>query len=236
MAQSLGNFIANDNVGQFNNPMGGVIGVINGVFRLTTTVQTVITARVPTNPVGNDQVGASWDLGISPNLIIPTNAYVFEVGWFLPKIQPNASGQTFSNNIITGTATDKLKVATVQQGVTSTVANSLGGVSGAVQTGGNFLITDLDSVYGKIINPYNTAAAAITGTGAYSGTAAQNTVQLFSVDTTDILAGSGISVANLPSGQGYPQFLDVPVWIKYWFSPVGTTPGGFWGGVRGNVI
>lgn len=236
MAQSLGNFIDNNSTGQFNNPMGGLVGVLNGVFRVTPTVQTVITARIPTNPVGNDQVGAAWDLGISPNLVIPTGAYVFETSWFLPEVAINPSSQVRQTNILTGTATDGLKVATFAQGVTSTVANSLGGVSGAVQATGNFLAADLDTAIGKVINPYNTAAAAIAGTGTYSGTVAQLTVNLYSVDTTDILAGNGISVANISSGQGFPQFLDIPIQIKYWLSPIGTSLGAYTGNVRGNVI
>jgi len=74
MSATFGNYIGSENAGNLvNSPISGVIGAIDGVFRVTTTPQTVITARIPANPLGTDQVAGSELLTISPNLIIPLN-------------------------------------------------------------------------------------------------------------------------------------------------------------------
>ena len=220
MSATFGNFLDTENTGNLvNSPISGVLRQIDGIFRVTTTAQTVITARVPMNPLGTDSVAGSELLTISPNLIIPNNAYVTEVTWTLPGSAYSPTQQAYVYNVLTGTATDLLKVATASQGVTSTVANSLGGVSGIVQTGGNFLAADHFTALGKYINPFANEASAITGLGAYTGTDAQRTVNLYSVATGSITAGSGISVANIPTGFGFPQWVDIPISIKYWVVP-----------------
>lgn len=220
MSAAFGNNLGTENQGLIvNSPISGSLGVVDGIFRVTTTPQTVITARIPMNPLGTDSVPGSDLLTISPNLIIPNNAYVTEVTWTLPASAVSPTQQAFAYNVLTGTATDLLKVATNQQGVTVTVANSLGGVSGIIQTGGNFLAADHFTALGKNINPFANEASAITGLGSYTGTDAQRTVQLFSVATGSITTGSGISVANIPVGFGFPQWVDIPIQIKYWLPP-----------------
>ncbi len=221
MSAALGNNIGTENQGLIvNSPISGALGVIDGVFRVTTTPQTVITARVPTNPLGTDSVAGSELLTISPNLIIPDGAYVTEVTWMLPASSFNPASQSYAYNVLTGTSTNTLKVATANQGVTGTVANSLGGLSAQIQSNGNFLAADHFSVLGKRINPFANEASAVTGLGDYSGqTDAQRTVQLFSTVTAGTSAGSGISVANIPVGFGFPQWVDIPIVIKYWLPP-----------------
>jgi len=121
--------------------------------------------------------------------------------------------------VLTGTSTNTLKVATAAQGVASTVANSLGGLSAQVQANGNFLAADHFSVLGKVINPFANEAVAVTGLGAYTGTDADRTVNLYSTVTAGTSVGSGISVANIPVGFGFPQWVDIPIQIKYWLAP-----------------
>jgi hypothetical protein len=220
MSATFGNYIGSENAGNLvNSPISGVIGAIDGVFRVTTTPQTVITARIPTNPLGTDQVAGSELLTISPNLIIPLNAYVTEVSWMLPGSAFSPNQQSFVFNVLTGTSTNTLKVATAAQGVASTVANSLGGLSAQVQANGNFLAADHFSVLGKVINPFANEAVAVTGLGAYTGTDADRTVNLYSTVTAGTSVGSGISVANIPVGFGFPQWVDIPIQIKYWLAP-----------------
>ena len=220
MSATFGNFIGTENSGQLiNSPISGALGVIDGVFRVTTTPQTVITARVPMNPLGTDSVAGSELLTISPNLIIPLNAYVSEVTWTLPASAFSPTQQAFVYNVLTGTSTNTLKVATNVQGVTSTVANSLGGLSAQVQSTGNFLAADHFSVLGKVINPFANENSAVTGLGSYTGTDADRTVNLYSTVTAGTSAGSGISVANIPVGFGFPQWVDIPIQIKYWMAP-----------------
>lgn len=220
MSATFGNFLGTENSGLIvNSPISGALGSIDGLFRVTTTPQTVITARIPKNPLGTDNVAGSELLTISPNLIIPNNAYVTEVIWMLPGSAFSPTQQSFAFNVLTGTSTDLLKVATNQQGVSVTSANSLGGVSGAVQANGNFLSTDHFTPLGKNINPFANEASAVTGLGSYTGTDAQRTVQLFSVNSTVTAAGSGISVANIPVGFGSPQWVDIPIQIKFWLPP-----------------
>jgi hypothetical protein len=220
MSATFGNFLGTENSGLIvNSPISGALGMIDGLFRVTTTPQTVITARIPKNPLGTDKVPGSELLTISPNLIIPNNAYVTEVTWMLPGSAFSPTQQSFAFNVLTGTSTDLLKVATNQQGVSVTSANSLGGVSGAVQANGNFLSTDHFTALGKNINPFANEASAVTGLGSYTGTDAQRTVQLFSVNSTVTAAGSGISVANIPVGFGFPQWVDIPIQIKFWLPP-----------------
>lgn len=220
MSATFGNYIGSENAGNLvNSPISGVIGAIDGIFRVTTTPQTVITARIPTNPLGTDQVAGSELLTISPNLIIPLNAYVTEVSWMLPGSAFSPNQQSFVFNVLTGTSTNTLKVATAAQGVASTVANSLGGLSAQVQANGNFLAADHFSVLGKVINPFANEAVAVTGLGAYTGTDADRTVNLYSTVTAGTSVGSGISVANIPVGFGFPQWVDIPIQIKYWLAP-----------------
>ncbi|MFN7394170.1 MAG: hypothetical protein ACK5U6_17265 [Pseudanabaena sp.] len=220
MSATFGNYIGSENAGNLvNSPISGVIGAIDGVFRVTTTPQTVITARIPANPLGTDQVAGSELLTISPNLIIPLNAYVTEVSWMLPGSAFSPNQQSFVFNVLTGTSTNTLKVATAVQGVASTVANSLGGLSAQVQANGNFLAADHFSVLGKVINPFANEAVAVTGLGAYTGTDADRTVNLYSTVTAGTSVGSGISVANIPIGFGFPQWVDIPIQIKYWLAP-----------------
>jgi hypothetical protein len=220
MSATFGNYIGSENAGNLvNSPISGVIGSIDGIFRVTTTPQTVITARIPTNPLGTDQVAGSELLTISPNLIIPLNAYVTEVSWMLPGSAFSPNQQSFVFNVLTGTSTNTLKVATAAQGVASTVANSLGGLSAQVQANGNFLAADHFSVLGKVINPFANEAVAVTGLGAYTGTDADRTVNLYSTVTAGTSVGSGISVANIPVGFGFPQWVDIPIQIKYWLAP-----------------
>jgi|NOAtaT_6_FD_contig_111_935983_length_4209_multi_5_in_0_out_0_2 hypothetical protein len=220
MSATFGNYIGSENAGNLvNSPISGVIGAIDGVFRVTTTPQTVITARIPANPLGTDQVAGSELLTISPNLIIPLNAYVTEVSWMLPGSAFSPNQQSFVFNVLTGTSTNTLKVATAAQGVASTVANSLGGLSAQVQANGNFLAADHFSVLGKVINPFANEAVAVTGLGAYTGTDADRTVNLYSTVTAGTSVGSGISVANIPVGFGFPQWVDIPIQIKYWLAP-----------------
>jgi hypothetical protein len=220
MSATFGNYIGSENAGNLvNSPISGVIGAIDGIFRVTTTPQTVITARIPTNPLGTDQVAGSELLTISPNLIIPLNAYVTEVSWMLPGSAFSPNQQSFVFNVLTGTSTNTLKVATAVQGVASTVANSLGGLSAQVQANGNFLAADHFSVLGKVINPFANEAVAVTGLGAYTGTDADRTVNLYSTVTAGTSVGSGISVANIPVGFGFPQWVDIPIQIKYWLAP-----------------
>lgn len=220
MSATFGNYIGSENAGNLvNSPISGVIGAIDGIFRVTTTPQTVITARIPANPLGTDQVAGSELLTISPNLIIPLNAYVTEVSWMLPGSAFSPNQQSFVFNVLTGTSTNTLKVATAAQGVASTVANSLGGLSAQVQANGNFLAADHFSVLGKVINPFANEAAAVTGLGAYTGTDADRTVNLYSTVTAGTSVGSGISVANIPVGFGFPQWVDIPIQIKYWLAP-----------------
>jgi hypothetical protein len=220
MSATFGNYIGSENAGNLvNSPISGVIGAIDGVFRVTTTPQTVITARIPANPLGTDQVAGSELLTISPNLIIPLNAYVTEVSWMLPGSAFSPNQQSFVFNVLTGTSTNTLKVATAVQGVASTVANSLGGLSAQVQANGNFLAADHFSVLGKVINPFANEAVAVTGLGAYTGTDADRTVNLYSTVTAGTSVGSGISVANIPVGFGFPQWVDIPIQIKYWLAP-----------------
>lgn len=220
MSLTFGNFLGTENSGLIvNSPISGALGSIDGVFRVTTTPQTVITARIPMNPLGTDQVAGSELLTISPNLIIPNGAYVTEVTWTLPANAFSPTQQSFAFNVLTGTSTDLLKVATNQQGVSVTSANSLGGVSGAIQANGNFLAADHFTALGKNINPFANEASAVTGLGSYTGTDVQRTVQLFSVNSTVTAAGSGISVANIPVGFGFPQWVDIPIQIKYWLPP-----------------
>lgn len=220
MSATFGNYIGSENAGNLvNSPISGVIGAIDGIFRVTTTPQTVITARIPTNPLGTDQVAGSELLTISPNLIIPLNAYVTEVSWMLPGSAFSPNQQSFVFNVLTGTSTNTLKVATAAQGVASTVANSLGGLSAQVQANGNFLAADHFSVLGKVINPFANEAVAVTGLGAYTGTDADRTVNLYSTVTAGTSVGSGISVANIPIGFGFPQWVDIPIQIKYWLAP-----------------
>jgi hypothetical protein len=220
MSATFGNYIGSENAGNLvNSPISGVIGAIDGIFRVTTTPQTVITARIPANPLGTDQVAGSELLTISPNLIIPLNAYVTEVSWMLPGSAFSPNQQSFVFNVLTGTSTNTLKVATAAQGVASTVANSLGGLSAQVQANGNFLAADHFSVLGKVINPFANEAVAVTGLGAYTGTDADRTVNLYSTVTAGTSVGSGISVANIPVGFGFPQWVDIPIQIKYWLAP-----------------
>ena len=220
MSATFGNFLGTENSGLLvNSPISGSLGMIDGVFRVTTTPQTVITARVPTNPLGTDQVPGSELLTISPNLIIPNNAYVTEVLWMLPGSAFSPTQQSFVFNVLTGTSTNTLKVATNSQGVASTVANSLGGLSAQVQANGNFLAADHFTALGKNINPFANEAAAITGLGLYTGTDADRTVNLYSTVTAGTSAGSGISVANIPVGFGFPQWVDIPIQIKFWLPP-----------------
>ena len=220
MSATFGNFLGTENaLGIINSPISGSLGMINGVFRVTTTPQTVITARIPKNPLGTDQVAGSELLTISPNLVIPSGAYVTEVTWTLPASSFNPASQSYAYNVLTGTSTDLLKVATNQQGVSVSSANSLGGVSASIQASGNFLSTDHFTALGKNINPFANEASAVTGLGSYSGTDTQRTVQLFSVNSTVTAAGSGISVANIPTGFGFPQWVDIPIVIKYWLPP-----------------
>lgn len=220
MSATFGNYIGSENAGNLvNSPISGVIGAIDGIFRVTTTPQTVITARIPANPLGTDQVAGSELLTISPNLIIPLNAYVTEVSWMLPGSAFSPNQQSFVFNVLTGTSTNTLKVATAAQGVASTVANSLGGLSAQVQANGNFLAADHFSVLGKVINPFANEAVAVTGLGAYTGTDADRTVNLYSTVTAGTSVGSGISVANIPIGFGFPQWVDIPIQIKYWLAP-----------------
>lgn len=220
MSATFGNYIGSENAGNLvNSPISGAIGAIDGIFRVTTTPQTVITARIPTNPLGTDQVAGSELLTISPNLIIPLNAYVTEVSWMLPGSAFSPNQQSFVFNVLTGTSTNTLKVATAVQGVASTVANSLGGLSAQVQANGNFLAADHFSVLGKVINPFANEAVAVTGLGAYTGTDADRTVNLYSTVTAGTSVGSGISVANIPIGFGFPQWVDIPIQIKYWLAP-----------------
>jgi len=175
MSATFGNYIGSENAGNLvNSPISGVIGAIDGVFRVTTTPQTVITARIPANPLGTDQVAGSELLTISPNLIIPLNAYVTEVSWMLPGSAFSPNQQSFVFNVLTGTSTNTLKVATAAQGVASTVD---------------------------------------------TGTDADRTVNLYSTVTAGTSVGSGISVANIPVGFGFPQWVDIPIQIKYWLAP-----------------
>lgn len=221
MSATFGNYIGSENAGRLiNTPISGSLGAISGVFRVTTTPQTVITARVPSNPLGTDSLAGSELLTISPNLIIPDGAYVTEVTWMLPASSFNPASQAYQYNVLTGTSTNTLKVATADQGVAGTVANSLGGLSAQIQSTGNFLAADHFSVLGKVINPFANEASAVTGLGAYSSlTDAQRTVNLYSTVTAGTSAGSGISVANIPTGFGYPQYVDIPIQIKYWLPP-----------------
>jgi hypothetical protein len=220
MSAAFGNNIGTENQGLIvNSPISGALGVIDGVFRVTTTSQAVITARVPKNPLGTDSLAGSELLTISPDLIIPTGAYVTEVTWMLPASSFNPATQAYLYNVLTGTSTDTLKVATNAQGVSGTVANSLGGITAQIQSTGNFLAADHFSVLGKVINPFANEASAITGLGAYSGTDADRTVKLYSTVTAGTSVGSGISVANIPTGFGYPQYVDIPIQIKYWMAP-----------------
>lgn len=220
MSATFGNFLGTENSGLLvNSPISGALGIIDGLFRVTTTPQTVITARVPMNPLGTDSVPGSDLLTISPNLIIPTGAYVTEVTWMLPALAVSPTLQTYAYNVLTGTSTNTLKVATAVQGVSGTVANSLGGLTAQIQSTGNFLAADHFSVLGKRINPFANEDSAITGLGSYTGTDAERTVNLYSTVTAGTSAGSGISVANIPVGFGFPQWVDIPIKIKYWMAP-----------------
>jgi len=100
--------------------------------------------------------------------------------------------------------------------VTSTVANSLGGVSAAFDSNGIF--SAFGTSYGKRINPFANEAGTITGLGTYSGgTDADRTVVLYSVNSTDIAAGSGYYAAGVGAGFGYPStFIDIPVFVTVW--------------------
>ena len=221
MSATFGNFLGTENSGLLvNSPISGALGMIDGLFRVTTTPQTVITARIPMNPLGTDSVPGSDLLTISPPLVIPDGAYVTEVTWMLPASAFSPTQQSFVYNVLTGTSTNTLKVATASQGVAGAVADSLGGLSAQVQANGNFLAADHFSVLGKRINPFANEASAVTGLGAYSSlTDAQRTVNLYSTVTAGTSAGSGISVANIPVGFGSPQWVDIPIQIKYWMPP-----------------
>lgn len=220
MSATFGNFLGTENSGLLvNSPISGALGMIDGIFRVTATPQTVITARIPMNPLGTDQVPGSELLTISPNLIIPNNAYVTEVTWMLPGSAFSPTQQSFAFNVLTGTSTNTLKVATNSQGVAGTVAASLGGLSAQVQANGNFLSTDHFTPLGKNINPFANEASAVTGLGSYTGTDADRTVNLYSTVTAGTSAGSGISVANIPVGFGFPQWVDIPIQIKFWLPP-----------------
>ncbi len=70
-----------------------------------------------------------------------------------------------------------------------------------------------------MINPFANEAVAVTGLGAYTGTDADRTVNLYSTVTAGTSVGSGISVANIPVGFGFPQWVDIPIQIKYWLAP-----------------
>ena len=221
MSVSFGNIIGTENTTLIiNSPIGGSIGSLEGLFRVTSTPQTVITARIPTNPLGTDQIPGSATLGISPNLIIPDGAYVYQVVWKLPSLVFNPAANSRIYNHLVGTSTDLLKVATAGQGVSVTTANSLGGLSAAIQSSGNFAAAAFETALGKWINPFANEASAITGLGAYSSlTDAQRTVNLYSVNSTGMAAGSGISSANIPIGYGYPQYVDIPIQVMYWLPP-----------------
>ena len=220
MSAAFGNYIGTENGGLIvNSPFAGSIGTLDGLFRVTSTPQLVITGRVPMNPLGTDAIAGSELLTISPPIIIPEGAYLTEVTWMLPGQAFSPAAQEYSFNNLTGVATDLLKVATLGQGVGGTVAASLGGLSAAVQASTNFLAASHFTALGKFINPNANEASAITALGAYTGTDSQRTVQLFSVASGGTTAGSGISALNIPSGFGVSQWIDIPIQIKYWLPP-----------------
>jgi len=216
MALSTGNIFDAASSGELgNSPFLGTIGRLLGFCRVTTSVQTSIAALVP-DP--SNRLGSYDNSGATPKgspMVIPDGAYVVQVKWGIPNINLFQNA-TSSQDVLAGTNTDALKVATVGQGVTVSVANSLGGISTAFGSGGKLPANAFDVAYGKEINIYANEASAVTGLGAYSGgTDASRAVRLFSVDSTNIAAGSGIFLQNIPVGVGHPQFYDIPIQVIY---------------------
>jgi len=189
-------------------PDGSVLIRMAGTARVTTAVTLSTTVKQRVNVKGQDDV----------NMVIPDGGYVVRCDWKVPSLAVGPQVPNAISDGLRGTATDKLKVATAGQGVTSTVANSLGGVSAAFAASGVF--GAFGTSYGKRLNPFANDASAVTGMGAYSGgTDADRTVTLFSVDSTDILAGSGYYAAGVGAGFGYPTtFIDIPVFVTVWLA------------------
>lgn len=187
-------------------PDGSAILRLAGTARVgkTPTLSTIVKQRV--NVKGQDDL----------DMIVPDNSFVIRCDWKVPSLAVGSQVPNTINDGLRGTAGDKLKVATAGQGVTSTVASSLGGVSAAFDSNGIFSAFGVS--YGKRINPFANDAAAIAGLGTYSGgTEADRTVVLFSVNATDIAAGSGYYAAGVGAGFGYPStFIDIPVFVTVW--------------------
>jgi hypothetical protein len=186
--------------------------VLGGIARITNAAagtQLVIPVVIPSNRKG---------VANTP-MVIPTGSFVFQVAWTVPAATgtPNDTAPILDG--VRGTSTDKLKLATAGQGVSATAADSLGGVSSAfVATG---LLGALGVGYNvdliKAVNPFDNAASAVAGLGAFSSTDASRTVNLYSVSTADTAAGSGITVAGLSAGYGFPtEYVDVPVQVYCW--------------------
>jgi hypothetical protein len=232
MSNTLGSFLGvENNVTMNNNPFGGRIQTQSGYARITTTLQTVIPVLI-----WNEDMGASPTP--SPALVVPDGGFVFQVSWGIPSYTFGPVAYTTPTNVLVGTSTDTLKIATAQQGVTTapasclggalnstnTITNGmqgLGGTNGQFAASGNLPAAGFNAPIYNSVN-YYLNSGTVAGIGLFaagSATVAQRTVNLYSTVTAGTSTGSGVSVANIPTGFGYPQFLDIPVVVKTWLPP-----------------
>jgi len=199
-----------------NYTSSGTFTTLYGAARVTNAAAS--TQLVLPVMLRGDQIGRQ-----DQPMIIPDGAFVVAAVWHIPAPAILPTENAIIARGITGTATDLLKLNTAgftNQGLTGSTANSLGGVTGAFAASGFLPTSSLETTLGKNINAFDNAASAVAGLGLFTAgsfTAAQRTVNIYSVDTTAIAAGSGVTVSGLPSGYGYSDVaMDIGVQVYIW--------------------